>query len=40
MAKIIRQIGLKIIVSLLSLVVRPAPAGWQRSKRPASLDGR
>jgi hypothetical protein len=36
----IRKIGLKILVSLLRAFRRPAPAGWQRSRRPASLRGR
>ncbi len=40
MAQAIRQIGLKLIVALLRLFVRPAPTGWQPSRRPPTLDGR
>lgn len=40
MVKAIRQIGLKITVALLRLWSRPARAGWQRSRRPATLVGR
>ncbi len=39
MAQAIRQIGLKILVALLRLVGRDAPAGWQRSTRPTHLRG-
>ena len=35
----IRQAGLKIMVLLLRLFVRQAPAGWRRSARPATLRG-
>lgn len=40
MARAIRQIGLKIFVALLRVLVRPAPAGWRRSTRPNGLTGR
>jgi hypothetical protein len=40
MARAIRQIGLKLIVILLRVFVRPAPAGWRRSARPPGLTGR
>jgi len=40
MAEAVRKIGLKIVVWLLRRFVRPARAGWQRSRRPASLRGR
>ena len=40
MVKAIRQAGLKLVVALLRLLVRPAPAGWRRSARPAELTGR
>ncbi len=39
MAQAIRQIGLRLLVLVLRLVVRPAPSGWRRSDRPSSLDG-
>lgn len=35
MAKAIRQIGLKFVLALLRLFERPAPTGWQPSRRPA-----
>ena len=31
MAQAIRQIGLKLVVFVLRLIVRSAPAGWRRS---------
>jgi hypothetical protein len=40
MASAIRHLGLKIIVTLLRVFVRPAPAGWRRSNRPTDLTGR
>jgi hypothetical protein len=40
MAQAIRQIGLKILVAILRLFTRPAPAGWRRSTRPTHLRGR
>jgi hypothetical protein len=40
MAKAIRQIGLKLVASLLRVFERPAPAGWRRSARPLSLADR
>jgi len=40
MVKAIRQAGLKIVVRLLKLFVRPPVAGWQRSTRPSTLRGR
>lgn len=39
MAQAIRRLGLRLLVLLLRLVVRPAPAGWRASDRPSSLDG-
>lgn len=39
MAQAIRQIGLKLIVGLLRLFTRRAPAGWQRSRRRSHLRG-
>lgn len=39
MAHAIRQIGLKILVALLRVFTRPAPAGWRRSTRPTHLRG-
>jgi hypothetical protein len=40
MAQAIRQIGLRLLVLVLRLVVRPAPSGWRPSARPPSLRGR
>lgn len=40
MAQAIRQIGLKLVVALLQLCVRPARPGWSASRRPPTLDGR
>ena len=40
MARTIRQIGLKLVTTLLRVFVRPAPAGWRRSTRPPDLAGR
>lgn len=40
MAKAIRQIGLKLIVALLRLFVRPAPTGWTASRRSSELTTR
>lgn len=40
MVKAIRQAGLKLTVTLLRLLVRPAPPGWRRSARPPGLTGR
>jgi hypothetical protein len=40
MAQAIRQIGLKLVVALLRVFVRPAPRGWQPSTRPTTLRGR
>ncbi len=40
MAKTIRQIGLTVVVALLRLAGRPAPRGWQRSRRRLTLHGR
>lgn len=40
MAHAIRQIGLKLVAALLRLFVRPAPAGWRRSRRQPDLAGR
>lgn len=39
MAQAIRQVGLKLLVLLLRIAVRPAPDGWRRSDRLSSLDG-
>jgi hypothetical protein len=40
MAGAIRKIGLKLVVALHRAFGRPAPSGWQRSRRTASLRGR
>jgi hypothetical protein len=40
MAKAIRQLGLKIVVALLRILERPPTAGWKRSRRPPTLNGR
>ena len=40
MAKAIRQIGLKLVVALLCVFERRAPAGWRRSTRPVDLSQR
>ena len=40
MAKSIRQAGLKIVVAMLRLFSGASRAGWRRSGRPVSLDGR
>ena len=40
MAGAIRKIGLNLIVILHRWFGRPAPSGWQRSRRPAALRGR
>lgn len=39
MTQALRQIGLKLLVALLRLLSRDAPAGWQRSTRPTHLRG-
>jgi len=39
MAQAIRQIGLKILIALLRVCTRPAPAGWRPSTRPTHLRG-
>jgi len=35
-----RQSGLKLLVGIVRLVVRDAPAGWRRSRRPVELRRR
>jgi hypothetical protein len=40
MVKAIRQAGLKLATILLKGLVRPAPPGWRRSRRPVNLRGR
>jgi len=40
MARTIRQIGLKLLILILRITGRPAPAGWRRSTRPVSLRGK
>lgn len=40
MAHAIRQVSLKLLTALLRLIVRPAPAGWRRSRRGTDLSGR
>jgi len=40
MVKTIRQVGLKITVSLLKLLVRSPMTGWRRSPRSTTLKGR
>ena len=39
MARKIRQLGLKLIVLVLRVCVRAAPAGWRRSTRRVTLRG-
>ncbi len=36
----IRQFRLKLITAIIRLLTRPAPGGWQRSARSATLRGR
>lgn len=40
MAATIRQIGLKLLVTALRLLVRPAPRGWRSSSRANELSSR
>jgi hypothetical protein len=40
MAQAIRQVGLKLMAALLRMLTRRTRAGWQTSRRPATLRGR